>query len=80
MSEEKEVLGKAAETARAQKESLAKILGNVSDVHQLIVISTDLSGKTATHIHIQGPSADKVLLYGMLEVARDVVNQGGTLK
>ena len=72
--------GQEATRLKNQKENLAKIFGNVDDTHQLIVICTDLTGKSPTHIHIQGPSTDKVLLYGMLEVAKDVVQLNGTKK
>jgi len=64
--------GQNAKAAREAKESIAKLLGNISDHHQVIVIAKDLTGQTPTHIHAQGPSADKCLLYGMLGEAQDV--------
>ena len=64
--------GQNAKASREAKESIAKLLGNVSDNHQIIVITKDLTGKTPTHIHAQGPVNDTCLLYGMLEQARDV--------
>ncbi len=72
------VEGNAAKQDRQAREDLFKLFGNVSNQHSLIVILTDLTGKTPTRVHIQGPSADKVLLYGMLEVAKDVVQMSGT--
>ncbi len=76
----KQVEGAAAKKSRESKETMAKLLGNVGDHHQMIVIITDLTGATPTHIHVQGPSSDRVLLYGMLEVAKDVVQMSGTSK
>ena len=64
--------GQGAKAAREARESIAKMLGNISDHHQVIVIAKDLTGKTPTHTHAQGPSNDVCLLYGMLEQARDV--------
>lgn len=72
--------GAGAKMARQSRENVKSILDKVDDHHQLIIICTDLSGTTPTHIHIQGPSKDKVLLYGMLEVARDVVNLANNIK
>jgi len=63
--------GQNAKASRESKESIAKLLGNISDHHQVIVIAKDLTGQTPTHIHVQGPANDVCLLYGMLEQARD---------
>lgn len=80
MQEEIEREGAAAELDRKSRENLKAILEMVDDTHQLIVICTDLTGRTPTHVHIQGPSRDKVLLYGMLEVTRDCAALGGSNK
>jgi hypothetical protein len=64
--------GANAKATREAKESIAKLLGNISDHHQVIVITKDLTGATSTHVHAQGPINDSCLLYGMLEQARDV--------
>lgn len=64
--------GQAAKASREARESISKMLGNISDHHQIIVIAKDLTGQTPTHIHAQGPSSDKCLLYGMLGEAQDV--------
>ena len=71
------VEGERARYARESREALKKILDVADDQHQIIVICTDLTGSTPTHVHIEGPSKDKVLLYGMLEVARDCASMGG---
>ena len=87
MSDEMKILGKDgkpvqseginAKMARESREQLQKILAVADDEHQIIVICTDLLARTPTHVHIQGPSKDKVLLYGMLEVAKDCARLGG---
>ena len=64
--------GQSAKASREARESIAKMLGNISDHHQVIVIAKDLTGATPTHVHAQGPVNDSCLLYGMLEQARDV--------
>ena len=64
--------GANAKASREAKESVAKLLGNISEHHQIIVIAKDLTGATPTHVHAQGPVNDSCLLYGMLEQARDV--------
>ena len=64
--------GAGAKASREARESIAKLLGNISDHHQVIVIAKDLTGQTPTHIHAQGPANDVCLLYGMLEQASDV--------
>lgn len=69
------VEGNAAKQARQQKEKLFELFGNVGDQHELIVICKDLTGQKPDQVHIQGPMHDRVLLYGMLEVGRDVVQQ-----
>jgi hypothetical protein len=68
-----EVEGIKAQQAREQRENLIKMFGNVGDQHELIVIVKDLSGEKPDQVHVQGPMHDRVLLYGMLEIARDVV-------
>ena len=68
-----EAEGVKAKQAREQREKLAKMFGNVDDQHELIVILKDLSGVKPDQVHVQGPMHDRVLLYGMLEIARDVV-------
>lgn len=69
--------GAGAKMARQSREAVENIMALANDEHQMIIICTDLTGKTPTHVHIQGPSKDKVLLYGMLEVARDCAAMGG---
>ena len=68
-----EAEGNAAKVAREQKEKLSAMFGNLGDTHELIVISKDLSGKTPDQVHVQGPLHDRVLLYGMIELARDII-------
>lgn len=77
---EEQLEGAAAKMSRVARENVKSIVDKVDDTHQIIVICTDLTGTEPTHIHIQGPSKDKVLLYGMLEVARDVVGLANQIK
>ena len=72
--------GAGAKASREAKESIAKLLGNISEHHQIIVIAKDLTGATPTHVHSQGPVNDSCLLYGMLEQARDVFALSGKPK
>lgn len=65
--------GEQAKRLREQKENLSEMFGNVSDTHELIVICKDISGQKPDQVHVQGPMHDRVLLYGMLEIARDVI-------
>jgi hypothetical protein len=71
--ESNEAEGVKAKQSREQRENLIKMFGNVGDQHELIVIVKDLSGEKPDQVHIQGPMHDRVLLYGMLEIARDVI-------
>lgn len=72
--------GAGARMARVSRENMKKILDKADDTHQIIIICTELNGKEPTHVHIQGPSKDKILLYGMLGVARDVVGLANQTK
>lgn len=78
MSEQFE--GEAAKASRIARDNMKTILDKANDHHQIIVICKDLLGATPTHVHIQGPSKDKVLLYGMLGVARDVIGLANQIK
>ena len=72
--------GQNAKASREARESIAKLLGNISDNHQVIVIAKDLTGATPTHVHAQGPVNDTGLFYGMLEQGRDVFQTSELLK
>lgn len=88
MSDDMKILGKDGKPVQAEgikakftkeaRENVSKILSLIDDDHQMIFIVTDLTGRTPTHVHIQGPSKDKVLLYGMLELARDCAGMACT--
>lgn len=59
--------GSLAKAARTINEHMAD--GNV----QVIFIATDVTGKTPTHVHMQGPSKDRVLIGGMLSEAGRII-------
>lgn len=67
------VEGKEANKARLNRESLAKIFSSLDPNCQMIFISTDVTGATPTHVHMQGPSQDGVLIGGMLSEAGRIV-------
>lgn len=61
--------GAGAKQSRLNRESMSKIFGNLDPNCQVIFISTDVTGATPTHIHMQGPSKDGVLIGGMIAEA-----------
>ena len=60
--------GNLAKTARILNESLA------DNNMQVIFIATDLTGKTQTLVHKQGPSSDMMLISGMLAEASRIIS------
>lgn len=73
MSEEMQVEGESSKQAREDRNKLIEMFGNLQGTTQIIVITKDLSGKKPDQVHVQGPMHDRVLLYGMLELARDII-------
>ena len=73
-----QVEGAKAKMNRIAREKMQDVLSKMDDEHQLIIICTDLTGRQPTHVHIEGPSKDFVLLAGMCEAAKrcaGMVNQ-----
>lgn len=65
--------GAGAKESRLKRESMSKIFGNLDPNCQVIFISTDVTGATPTHVHMQGPSRDGVLIGGMLSEAGRII-------
>jgi hypothetical protein len=61
--------GAKAKMSRIAREKMQEVLSKIDDEHQLIIICTDLTGRQPTHVHIEGPSKDYVLLSGMCMTA-----------